>query len=139
LLTLLVEVYRKNPELVRDVEALGQDLRDFYSAVDAVSEGSAPSKWEEQASIYHAAVMSGSNERARRLRRAAAVSKVLQPHFPSLSATSSAGARGVRLRHQRRKQTQVPVTRPVADDPPGDKGIGNRSVTCENYLIEEGS
>lgn len=85
LLTLVVEVYRKNPELVRDVEGLGGDLRDFYAAVDSVSEGSQLEKWSKQATTYHAAVMSGSNERARRLRRAAALNEVLQPHFATLS------------------------------------------------------
>lgn len=90
LLTLLVEIYRKNPELVRDADALGEDLRDFYAAVDSVSEGSRLGKWTRQATIYHAAVMSGSNERARRLRRAAALSEVLEPHFASLSSGPAA-------------------------------------------------
>lgn len=84
LLTLMVEIYKKGPDQVLNVDSLGEDLRDFYDAVDIVSDEKTPAKWAEQAASYHAAVISGSNERARRLRRAAALSEVLAPHFASV-------------------------------------------------------
>lgn len=85
LLTLLVELYKHGAENVLDEGSLGSDLRDFYAAVDAVSEGNAPGpKWADEAIVYHAAVISGSNERARRMRRGAAIGTVLAPHFPAL-------------------------------------------------------
>lgn len=90
LLTLMAEIYRLGPELLKNTEGLGNDLRSFYAAVDAVSEGNKPSEWEESATIYHAAVISGSNERARRLRRASALREVLTPHFMSLEDADSA-------------------------------------------------
>jgi hypothetical protein len=86
LLTLIVELYRRDPKLLLDQDALGESLRGFYSAVDVVSEGLKPTEWAEEAPAYHAAVISGSNERARRLRRAAAITKVIDPYFPTLSA-----------------------------------------------------
>ena len=81
LLTLLVEVYRMDPHRILDVDGLGEALRDFYSEVDRVSEGAAPDRWPTEATSYHAAVISGSNERARRLRRATALRKVLSAYF----------------------------------------------------------
>jgi uncharacterized protein DUF262 len=84
LLTLLVEVYRKDPTLVINEDDLGESLRTFYSVVDAVSEGSRPSEWEKDAAAYHAAVISGSNDRASRIRRGTALEAVLRPHFNSL-------------------------------------------------------
>ncbi|MGW1452209.1 DUF262 domain-containing protein [Micromonospora sp. NPDC002411] len=86
LLTLVVEIYRRDPRLLLDQDALGESLRSFYAAVDAVSDGVKPTAWEDDAPAYHAAVISGSNERARRLRRAAAIAKVIDPYFPTLSA-----------------------------------------------------
>ncbi len=89
LLTLMVEIYKKGPDQVLNVDALGEDLRSFYDAVDAVSDGRLPSQWAEQAATYHAAVISGSNERARRLRRAVSLSEVLGPHFASITVSGS--------------------------------------------------
>lgn len=94
LLTLLVELFKGNPELVKDEERLGEDLRGFYASVDAVSDGVAPDAWTSEATGYHDAVMSGSNERARRLRRAEAVDAVLRPHFASLAAQQTDAAPG---------------------------------------------
>jgi hypothetical protein len=84
LLTLMVETYKQGPDTVLNVDALGEDLRSFYDAVDTVSDGKVPTKWAESAAIYHAAVISGSNERARRVRRANAINEVLSPHFASI-------------------------------------------------------
>lgn len=85
LLTLLVEMYRRGPERVRDVGKLGESLREFYGAVDVVNEGAKPERWADEAASYHAAVMSGSNERARRIRRGKALEAVLVPHFDALN------------------------------------------------------
>lgn len=90
LLTLMVEVYKKGPDQVLNVDALGEDLRSFYAAVDAVSEGKTPDQWIDDASTYHAAVISGSNERARRLRRAASLGDVIDSHFASIEHASGA-------------------------------------------------
>lgn len=84
LFTLLVELYRRDPERVLDEDALGESLREFYTEVDRVSEGNVPLKWKAEAAAYHAAVISGSNERARRTRRAEAINAVVEPAFASL-------------------------------------------------------
>lgn len=97
LLTLIVEMYKNGSDQVLNVDALGEDLQSFYDAVDEVSDGRAPAKWTDAAATYHAAVISGSNERARRLRRATALSEVLAPHFakvdhaPERTAADPAG------------------------------------------------
>lgn len=85
LLTLIVEIYKNGPDQVLNVDALGEDLRVFYGAVDDVSDGKKPELWAEDAASYHAAVISGSNERARRLRRAAALSAAMKPHFAAVA------------------------------------------------------
>lgn len=84
LFTLIVEVFKRDPNMVTVEDALGEALRDFYSSVDTVAEGMRPSSWENEAVAYHTAVISGSNERARRFRRGTALGAVLEPHFVSL-------------------------------------------------------
>ena len=84
LLTLLVEVYRLDPTLVKDEESLGGALRSFYAAVDAVGEGVQPAEWQSEAERYHEAVFSGNNERSRRIRRGEAIQAVIAPHFRAL-------------------------------------------------------
>jgi len=84
LFTLIVEVYKKSPDRLQDEDALANSLTSFYAAVDAVSEGKAPSDWGKEAAVYQQAVFSGSNERARRLRRAESLRPVLEPHFAAI-------------------------------------------------------
>jgi hypothetical protein len=89
LLSLMIEIYKKGPDLVLAVDSLGEDLRSFYAAVDSVAEGRSPEEWGDLAVPYHAAVISGSNDRASRLRRGGSLSSVLAPHFASVSDESS--------------------------------------------------
>jgi len=83
LFTLIIEIYKRDPSMVAIEDALGDALRSFYSSVDSVSEGTTPGSWEREAIAYHAAVISGSNERARRMRRGAALGAALDPNFVS--------------------------------------------------------
>jgi len=88
LFSLIVEIYKRDPGLVSNEDGLGDALRDFYLAVDAVSDDRTPEAWGPTAGVYHAAVISGSNERARRIRRANALDVVLKPYFASLDGQS---------------------------------------------------
>ncbi|MFG2043148.1 DUF262 domain-containing protein [Dactylosporangium sp. NPDC048998] len=76
LLTLLTEIDRSalSVDDREAIEAAGTRLRGFYSAVEAVNAGEDSSSEAQQ---YHAAVISGSNERARRLRRGSVIAQVL--------------------------------------------------------------
>jgi uncharacterized protein DUF262 len=82
--TLIVEIYKHDPGLVSDEDGLGEALREFYLAVDAVSDERDPESWGATATAYHAAVISGSNERARRIRRGNAIGVVLKRYFVAL-------------------------------------------------------
>lgn len=84
LLTLLVETYKKGPDMALNVDELGEDLRSFYNAVDEVADGRVPIQWAQAAATYYPAVISGSNDRVSRLRRATSLAEVLTPHFASI-------------------------------------------------------
>lgn len=94
LLTLMVEIYKRGPDMVLNVDELGEDLRSFYEAVDYASDGRTPKDWAEPAATYYAAVISGSNDRGSRLRRAAALAQVLSPHFASIEESAPDEAAG---------------------------------------------
>ncbi|MFI7469957.1 DUF262 domain-containing protein [Nonomuraea sp. NPDC049646] len=81
LFTLVVELARTDKTCV-DPEGLARELNAFYASVDAVAADESPkAEYEADARRYHVDVISGSNERARRIRRGEIVSKLVAPYF----------------------------------------------------------
>lgn len=80
LFTLIVEVYRLDPARCSNAPGLAGALKSFYSEVDAVADGNEPTKYPA-ANTYRTDVISGSNERARRIRRGEVISALIQPFF----------------------------------------------------------
>ncbi|BFP54664.1 MULTISPECIES: DUF262 domain-containing protein [Streptomyces] len=80
LFTLVVEIYRLDPNKCVDKEGLAAALRSFFVDVSAVTAGRQPTTYRN-AGQYHTDVISGSNERARRVRRGDVVSAIISPFF----------------------------------------------------------
>ncbi|MFI5754489.1 DUF262 domain-containing protein [Streptomyces sp. NPDC051569] len=80
LFTLIVEIYRLGADKCKDQDGLSEALRKFFSDVSNVAAGGAPSFYED-ARQYHTDVISGSNERARRVRRGEVIHEVISSFF----------------------------------------------------------
>ncbi|MFG2161009.1 DUF262 domain-containing protein [Streptomyces olivaceus] len=80
LFTLIVEIYRLDPKKCANKAGLSSTLRAFFADVSMVATGSRPEVYEK-ASGYHTDVISGSNERARRVRRGEVVQDLISPYF----------------------------------------------------------
>ncbi|MFJ9380651.1 DUF262 domain-containing protein [Streptomyces sp. NPDC101455] len=80
LFTLVVEIYRLGPTQCADKPGLSTTLRSFFADVSLVASGARPETYEK-ASGYHTDVISGSNERARRVRRGDVIRELITPYF----------------------------------------------------------
>ncbi|WP_176742600.1 DUF262 domain-containing protein [Streptomyces sp. LUP47B] len=83
LFTLMVELSDLGPENCSDVEAFGKQLSTFYAEVDGISEGAQPKVFGQTAEQYRVDVISGTNERARRIRRGDIIRDIAKPFFSS--------------------------------------------------------
>ncbi|MGW6857409.1 DUF262 domain-containing protein [Streptomyces xanthophaeus] len=81
LFTLLVEFVRLGPNNCTDAPGLGVALSSFYSEVDGISAGIHPKVYKETADQYRVDVISGSNERARRIRRGEIIKEISESFF----------------------------------------------------------
>ncbi|MER5765831.1 DUF262 domain-containing protein [Streptomyces sp. NPDC002082] len=81
LFTLLVEIVELGPKGCTDIIGLSMALASFYSEVDGISSGTPPKVYKERAEQYRVDVISGSNERARRIRRGEIIREIAKPFF----------------------------------------------------------
>ncbi|MEV6166307.1 DUF262 domain-containing protein [Streptomyces sp. NPDC052052] len=81
LFTLLVEIVGFGPNGCTDISGLGAALASFYAEVDGISAGISPKTYKESAEQYRVDVISGSNERARRIRRGEIIKEIAKPFF----------------------------------------------------------
>lgn len=82
LFSLVVEVYALDPNNCTDASEMAAKLRSFFHAVDCISNNEKPPKeYAEDASRYHTDVISGTNERARRVRRGETIRRIISPYF----------------------------------------------------------
>ncbi|WP_225625569.1 DUF262 domain-containing protein [Streptomyces werraensis] len=81
LFTLMVELSDLGPENCTDATALGKRLAIFYAEVDGISEGIDPKAFRQSAEQYRVDVISGTNERARRIRRGNVIREIATPFF----------------------------------------------------------
>ncbi|MEU9254228.1 DUF262 domain-containing protein [Streptomyces sp. NPDC048270] len=81
LFTLLVEIVGLGPKECDDTSGLGVALASFYAEVDGISSGAPPEEYKESAEQYRVDVISGSNERARRIRRGEIIRAIAKPFF----------------------------------------------------------
>ncbi|MDX3099042.1 DUF262 domain-containing protein [Streptomyces sp. ME19-03-3] len=82
LFTAVVEVYDLDPNNCTDSSAVAAKLREFYDAVDSLSNNEQPpARYEEDAARYHTDVISGTNERMRRVRRGEVIRNLIHPYF----------------------------------------------------------
>ncbi|MFG3017119.1 DUF262 domain-containing protein [Streptomyces sp. NPDC048254] len=87
LFTLMVELSDLGSENCTDVAALGSKLATFYAEVDGISEGTSPREFGQSAEQYRVDVISGTNERARRIRRGGVIRDIAKPFFSSTSSS----------------------------------------------------
>ncbi|MFE4591249.1 DUF262 domain-containing protein [Streptomyces laurentii] len=80
LFTLVVEIYQLDPAKCGDKDGLATTLHNFFTDVSAVTGGEMP-KVYPKSQKYHTDVISGSNERARRVRRGDVINEIISPFF----------------------------------------------------------
>jgi hypothetical protein len=80
LFTLAVEIYHLDPRNCTDNEGLSDTLKTFFADVSLVAKGKDPLGFES-ARQYHTDVISGSNERARRIRRGEMINSIISGFF----------------------------------------------------------
>ncbi|TQJ89996.1 DUF262 domain-containing protein [Streptomyces sp. SLBN-31] len=83
LFTLMVELSNLDPKKCNDAAGLGESLATFYAEVDGISEGAEPTVFKDEAEQYRVDVISGTNERARRIRRGDIIRDISAPYFES--------------------------------------------------------
>lgn len=82
LFTLLVEISNIGPSKCIDQHGMATSLKSFYASVEAVTNNAEPdSTFKESAPAYRVDVISGSNERARRIRRGDVIRNLISPYF----------------------------------------------------------
>ncbi|MFJ5883264.1 DUF262 domain-containing protein [Kitasatospora cineracea] len=80
LFTLTVEIYRLGAKNCSDPAGLSAALTEFFDDVELVTSGKIPAKHNE-AIQYRDDVISGTNERARRVRRGEVIRSLISPFF----------------------------------------------------------
>ncbi|MFI1033589.1 DUF262 domain-containing protein [Streptomyces sp. NPDC020951] len=80
LFTLTVEIYRLGAKSCTDSDGLAVALKEFFYDVELVTSGGVPEK-HSKAIQYRDDVISGTNERARRVRRGEVISGLISPFF----------------------------------------------------------
>ncbi|WP_405888539.1 DUF262 domain-containing protein [Streptomyces sp. NBC_01136] len=80
LFTLAVEIYQLGAKNLRDSDGLAAALKEFFADVETVTSGGSPEKYPK-AIQYRDDVISGTNERARRVRRGEVIRNIISPFF----------------------------------------------------------
>ncbi|GAA2623366.1 DUF262 domain-containing protein [Streptomyces vastus] len=80
LFTLTVEIYRLGSKNCIDPDGLAATLKEFFADVETITAGGSPEKYPK-AIQYRDDVISGTNERARRVRRGEMIRNLISPFF----------------------------------------------------------
>lgn len=80
LFTLAVEIYQLGANNLLDSDGLATALKEFFADVEVVTSGGSPEKYPK-AIQYRDDVISGTNERARRVRRGEVIRNIISPFF----------------------------------------------------------